>query len=341
MGSPLSGKVVAGEVWRAGVATYNTKMRVHMVCPAPAGSKKGNRVTAERWAGLLRRLGHHVAIAGDWDGEPCDVLVALHARKSHPAVRRFRRARPHGPVVVTLTGTDLYHDLATSARARRSLELADRIVVLHHLAGRDVPAAVRRKVRVVIQSAEPVPHPPRPAEGFRFCVLGHLRAVKDPLRAARALARIDDHPEFRVVQAGGALSAALGRQARRAMARDPRYTWLGELSRARALKVLAASRALVVSSRLEGGANVVSEAVVNGVPVLASRIPGNLGLLGADYPATFAVGDTAGLAELMRRIGGDAGFYRELERRTRALAPDFTPQRERESWRALLAELTA
>src|SRR4051794_815263 len=104
-------------------------MLVHLVCPAPPGSRKGNRVTAERWARLLRQLGHRARVAGDWDGEACDVLIALHARKSHEAVRRFRRERPGAPLVVALTGTDLYQDLATSANARRSLDLADRVIV--------------------------------------------------------------------------------------------------------------------------------------------------------------------------------------------------------------------
>src|SRR5687768_9142884 len=130
-------------------------MNVLLTCPAPPGSRKGNRVTAERWVGHLRRLGHRAAIADDYDGRPCDLLVALHARKSYPAVAAYRRRHPHGPLVVCLTGTDLYGDIRTSRRAQRSLELADRLVVLHELAHRDLSPEHRQKVRVVVQSAEP------------------------------------------------------------------------------------------------------------------------------------------------------------------------------------------
>ena len=105
-------------------------MRIVLACPAPPRSRSGNRVTALRWARILADLGHRPAIVQEYDGAPCDLLVALHARRSHDAVLRFRAARPRGPLVVALTGTDLYRDIRTSARARRSLELADRLIVL-------------------------------------------------------------------------------------------------------------------------------------------------------------------------------------------------------------------
>ena len=85
---------------------------------------------------------------------------------------------------------------------------------------------------------------------------------------------------------------------------------------------------MVISSRMEGGANVVSEAIRIGVPVLASRIPGNVGLLGADYPGYFALENERALAALMRRVAGDAGFYRELKRRVAALRPGVAPENE-------------
>src|SRR5438270_9091003 len=99
-------------------------MKIFMACPAPPHSRKGNRVTAVRWARFLKELGHRPTIGQEYEGAPCDLLVALHARRSYPAVAAFRRLHPHQPLVVALTGTDLYRDLRTSRRARRSLELA-------------------------------------------------------------------------------------------------------------------------------------------------------------------------------------------------------------------------
>ena len=81
-------------------------------CPAPPGSLYGNRVTALRWAGILRSLGHRVIITGDYQDERCDLLIALHARKSAGAASRFRARHAVSPLVVALTGTDVYHDLA-------------------------------------------------------------------------------------------------------------------------------------------------------------------------------------------------------------------------------------
>ncbi len=315
-------------------------MKIVMVTPAPPGSLKGNRVTAQRWADLLKGLGHRVTVATDWAGEACDVLVALHAKKSHPAARAYRRAHPAGPLVVALTGTDVYRDLRHSRRAHQSLAWADRLVTLQPLALDELPPAVRPKARVIIQSSLPVdPRPARPADTFQMALLGHLRHEKDPLRAALALRRLPADSPCRVVQAGQALTPGYDRQARAAMARDPRYRWVGEIPRPRARRLLAASHAMIISSRMEGGANVVSEALINDVPVLASDIPGNVGLLGADYPGYYPVGDSAGLAALMARASSEPAFYRQLAAACRRLKPRFRPAQEQDGWRRLLREV--
>ena len=272
-------------------------MKIILVCPAPPGSRKGNRVTAERWRRLLKNEGHHAVIATDWDAEPCDVLLGLHARKSFAAMRRYRRAHPAGPLIVALTGTDLYHDLPRSHRAQQSVRWADRLIGLHDTVGADLPHDARGKLRVVLQSAEALsPQPARSNHRFEVCVLGHLRHEKDPMRAALALRLLPRRDSLRLVQAGESLTPRYALWATSAMRADPRYRWLGEIPRGRAVRMLASSRLMVISSRLEGGANVVSEAIVNGVPILASEIPGNLGLLGANYRGYFPVGDTQALA---------------------------------------------
>ena len=316
-------------------------MKIIVVTPAARGSRKGNRVTADRWARLLRALGHRVRVVQRWGGEPCDVLVALHARRSADSVRRYRRERPDGALVVVLTGTDLYRDLGRSAHVTASLEMADRIVALQERARDDVPPHLRARVRVIHQSVEP-PSAARPDRSvFQVCVLAHLRPVKDPFRAAMAVRRLPPTSRVVVVHAGAALSPAMERRARRETVRNPRWRWAGDLPRAAAMRLLARSRALVLSSRAEGGANVVSEAVVAGVPVIASRIPGSVGLLGEDHPGWFPVGDTAALAALLRRAETDEAFLARLRRSCVRRAPLFTPARERRAWCDLLAELSA
>jgi putative glycosyltransferase (TIGR04348 family) len=315
-------------------------MNITLVTPAPPGSRKGNRVTALRWARLLRQLGHRVGVRQEYRGERCDALIALHARRSFPAVEAYSRDRPAGPLVLALTGTDLYEDIHTDPTARRSLELATRLVVLQPLAVEELPKELRGKARVIYQSAETPRAVARRRGGpFEVCVLGHLRPVKDPFRTALAARLLPPSSRARVLHVGAALEPDMAARAAAEAAANPRYRWLGDLPRAKALRVLARSRLLALTSRLEGGANVISEAVAAGVPVVSSRIAGSVGLLGPDYPGYFPVGDTEALAALIGRAETDAGFYGALRARCRRLRPLVKPSRERESWRRLLREL--
>lgn len=315
-------------------------MRILIVTPAPRGSRRGNRITADRYARLLRALGHHVDVAEAYRDQPCDLLVALHARKSHAAVKRLHARRPGVPIVVVLTGTDLYRDLPKSRVAHESLRLASRLVLLQGDGIRFLPADVRHKARPILQSCQTPAVRPRPLHDvFEVTVIGHLRAVKDPFRTAMAARRLPRDSRIRVVQLGAALSPAMEHRARAEQHRNPRYRWLGDVPRSKAMRLLARSRLTVVSSKLEGGPNVVSEALAVGTPVLASRISGVIGMLGDDYPGYFDVGDTATLATLLVRAERDAAFYERLRAWCAQLAPLVEPERERAAWEALLAEL--
>ena len=315
-------------------------MRIVVVTPAPPGARTGNRVTALRWARILRGLGHRVTVAARYAGQPCDLLVALHARRSFPSIAAYRRRRPRAPVVVALTGTDLYHDLRSSAWARRALEMATRIVVLQPMAIAALPARSRRKVRVIVQSAvAPRRRPRRRKDAFEVCVLSHLRAVKDPFRAAAAARLLPPSSRIRIDHVGAAIEPGTASRARAEHRRTPRYRWIGERPHAEALKILARSRLLCLTSKLEGGANVVSEAAAAGVPVLSSRIDGSVGLLGSRYPGYFPVGDTHALATLLLRAETDPGFYAKLRRGVRRLARLVRPAHERAAWASLLADL--
>jgi putative glycosyltransferase (TIGR04348 family) len=312
-------------------------VRIRLVTPAGSESRAGNRVTAERWAGILRRLGHRVVVETEYQGGAGDLLVALHARRSAPSIRRWKRERPEAPVVVGLAGTDLYPRL--SRVGRRSVAAADRVVALQPLAARKVPPRDRSKVRTILQSAVPAPVAPRRGLVPTVLVLGHLRPVKDPFRAAMAARRlpVDERPF--VLQAGAALGPAMARRALAEMRRNDLYLWAGDLPPSRVRRLLRRCRLLVLSSRHEGGANVIGEAVVAGLPVLASRIPGSVGLLGPDYPGYFPVGDTAALARLMRRTQREPAFYERLLRHVERLAPLFAPEREERAWDRLLREI--
>jgi putative glycosyltransferase (TIGR04348 family) len=315
-------------------------VRALIITPAEPGSLSGNRVTAERWGQLLEELGHDVCIDTEWRGEAADLLVALHARKSHASVVRFSERFPAVPIVVVLTGTDVYDDLHKSAEVLDSMRRARCLVALQKLAERKLPSELRKRVRVIHQSAEPaIEGSTFENDTFDVCVLAHLRPVKDPLLAALATRQLPRDSKLRVLHAGQALDAELESAARAKSESNPRYEWLGPLSRLEARRLLASSRALLVCSRSEGGANVVSEAVVCGVPVLSTRIDGSLGLLGETYPGFFEVGDASGLAKQLQRIEEAEGYLGELRQQCERLAPLFTREAERAAWAELLQEV--
>jgi putative glycosyltransferase (TIGR04348 family) len=309
-------------------------MRIALVTPAGPGTRNGNRHTALRWAAFLRKAGHRVNVSVQWAADDgADAMLALHARRSHASIKTFPRDKP---LVVALTGTDVYRDIHQSAEAQESLELAHRLILLQPKAAEELTAALRKKVSVVVQSSSTsLRH--RPMRGkFRVCVIGHLREEKDPMRTFAALAHVDS--DIEVIHIGAPLDPGLAEQAKAAMQREPRYRWLGSAPHSRALRWLASSHAMVISSRMEGGANVVCEALRIGVPVLASRISGNVGLLGAGYRGYFPVEDERALAQLLRRAASDQDLYRALKRQIAKLRPLVAPQAEA---RALLAVMRA
>lgn len=334
-------------------------MNISIITPAPPLSQNGNRITALRWARILRGLGHDVSVEQAYrkpTRRSCrftDVLVAMHARRSYQSIKTFVEELPvygpfpaHRALIVALTGTDLYDDIQTSSlhwrtrHALASMEWATRLVVLQPMAVEQIPAHLRPKARVIYQSAERPRRILQPHKRFfGVCVLGHLRPVKDPFRTAAASRLIPRDSGIRIFHIGEALSPEMARRAQAEEKANPRYRWLGGLQHCEAMVRLRRSRLLVLSSKMEGGANVLSEAIAASVPVISSRIAGSIGLLGEDYPGYFPVGDTKALAALLRRAMSDQTFLRNLRSHCRKRARLFDPQRERRSWADLLNEL--
>lgn len=313
-------------------------MKIVIVTPTAGRSRTGNSHTAKRWARFLEELGHRVQVQVEWDGRKADAMLALHARKSHSSIRSFASAYPGLPLILALTGTDLYRDIRVNADARESMALATRMIVLQELGLEELTPELRAKTRVLYQSAPPAPRLRPPRSFFAVSVIGHLREEKDPFRCALALAHLPPGSRLRVTHLGRAMTPELEKEARAWMARESRYRWLGEVPRWQARRHLARSHVLVMSSRLEGGANAVCEALAAGVPVIASRIPGNVGMLGSDYEGYYSAEDEQALARLLHRAETDSDFYRHLKAQCAARQMLVKPEREQQGLGVILQE---
>ncbi|MDH3445509.1 MAG: selenosugar synthase SenB, partial [Deltaproteobacteria bacterium] len=249
-----------------------------MITPAPLRLNNGNKITAVRWSRILRQLGHKISLAQTYTGKPCDLLIALHARRSYKSIVKFHELHPDLPLAVVLTGTDVYRDIHSDPEAQDSLKLATRVIVLQNQALEELPKQYHAKTRVIYQSADLYKsQPPKKSKPFKVCVIGHLREEKDPLRAAFAVREIPRFSNLEILHVGKALEPELGKQARDEAASNPRYSWVGELPYWMTRRVLARSHLLAITSRMEGSSNVLSEALASLVPVVATKIPGLMG----------------------------------------------------------------
>ena len=312
-------------------------MHIALVTPYLPATRNGNAHTAVRWRRFLRQAGHRVSLCLDWRGEAADAMVALHARRSHAAIAAFAKAHPERPLILVLTGTDLYRDIAFDADAQRSLQLAHALVALQQEGVLEIPADYRHKTVVIHQSAAALLPRPRPTRHFSVGVVAHLREEKDPFRTALAARHLPDASRIRIWHVGAEMQTGMAAEAARLALVTPRWRWLGSRPHGQTRQRIAHSHVLVVSSRREGGANVVCGAVTAATPILASNIPGNIGMLGRDYAGYYPVGDERALARLMYRAETEQHFYQTLAGQCAARAPLFAPEREAAAVRALFA----
>lgn len=315
--------------------------RVVVVTPRRA-VRGGNRVTALRWARHLRALGWSVRIV-DAEVDPrndprfaADVLVALNAWHSRAAIEHHAQRYPKSPLIVVATGTDVYRAESDAegraAAVERSFARASAIAVLQPFALDELSPAARAKAHVVYQSValHDCRREPR-TDVFEALVLANVRAVKDPLLAARAARLVDVRVPLVVTLAGELLEPALAADVAHEVRTNPRFTHVGPLAHGAALARLARAGVLVSSSLREGGPIAVVEAAALGVPVLATRVPGHVGLLGGEHPGLFESGAHAALARLLERCAADAGFRASLVRAGEPLARLSRPEVERAS----------
>jgi putative glycosyltransferase (TIGR04348 family) len=312
-------------------------VKVVLVSPATQEANNGNWHTAHRWSQFLSQGLNHcdTAIMTQWSGEPqtsakqpADLMIALHARRSAESIAAWATACPTRPLILVLTGTDLYRDIQHDPLAQQSLALATHIVVLQEAALAVLPQAHRAKTRVIYQSAPRLKTAVKSTHRFVALMVGHLRDEKDPLtfmKAARDTASATIHFE----QIGMALELKFEQAALEAAQLNPAYHWLGGLPRAATRQRIKRAHVLVSCSKMEGGAHVILEAVQSGTPVLASRIDGNVGMLGQHYSGYFELGDAAQLSILVQRCALEPDFLALLQSQCGQRAQLFEPALEK------------
>ena len=298
-------------------------------------------MTALRWQGFLEELGYSVEVTESWSGGDADVLIALHAYRSHQSIVQFKKKYPSRPIVLMLTGTDLYRDMQNHSEVLQSMEIADQLIVLQSSALDSIPPSLQSKAQAIYQSVEIDLADPIAKEDFLVSVIGHLREEKDPFCVARSLPLLPSDSKINVKHLGQAMNSQMGDLARNFNAILDRYQWIGEVSHADTLRMLSQSRLMVISSLMEGGAHVVSEAIALGIPVIASDIPGNRGLLGESYPAYYPVGEECALANLLYRSETIPTFYASLQKHIDLRRELIKPAREKQSIQEMVGALTA
>ena len=319
--------------------------QVVIVSPALRDANNGNWQTARRWQDHLGK-GYRVRIVKDWPDDLVGddaAMIALHARRSAASIAAWSDAHPHRGLAVVLTGTDLYRDIESDMSARRSLEQAQVLVGLQELAPRTLPESLRGKMRVIFQSTRPRrPHVKSPHR-LRAVMVGHLRDEKSPQTLFAAARLIANRPDILIDHIGLALDPALGEAARATMVAAPNYRWLGGLPHESVLRRIQRAHLLIHTSRMEGGAHVIMEAVASGTPVLASAVDGNIGMLGESYEGYFPWDDAPALAALLLRCregGSGAGaLIGRLAAQCRRRAPLFAPENERAALHRLVDDL--
>ncbi len=313
---------------------------VVIVTPGTGSANNGNWRTASRWAAMLQDR-YRVILQTQWDGAGADALLALHARRSADSVARFGDRLPSRPIGVMLTGTDLYRDLPASREAAATLDRADRIVVLQDDALRFLQRRWRAKAEVIFQSARRLAARPKPRDRLDCVVVGHLREEKDPATLFRAVDLLPKGLPIRIRHIGAPLDPALGRAATRLQQREPRYRYTGALGHGLARCAMQGAHLLLHPSRMEGGANAIVEAVTAGTPVVASRVSGNVGMLGPGYQGYFECGDAEGLAARLVQAADDRAWLGRLAAQCAQRRALFRPEAETRAVRRLVAALLA
>ena len=312
-------------------------MHILITSAYPLSSPKGNSITAKRISTLLSQAGHTADAINTDMPPPADVMIALHATKTLAASKRFKVESPNGKLIIYLTGTDLYREQANNnLEFTEALILADALVVGQNASLKSIPADYQSKshfvpASVLLPPLKKVPPPPSPS----LALIGHLRPVKNPFLINMALKELDAL-KLDVFTLGAALEPSMLANVKTWQLADPRFHWLDDIPYAETLSWIQQVDFTLNTSHSEGGSNAVAESIVLGTPVLASKIEGNIGMLGDDYLGYFEPNNPSSLVKLIRRSITNSSFHQTLLQQITELQKNFLPEKEIEAWLKLL-----
>jgi putative glycosyltransferase (TIGR04348 family) len=314
---------------------------VVIISPALQDANNGNWQTAQRWAQMLSKQ-HHVRIIKVWqpDDALCqsdEVMIALHARRSAASIAAWQQLRGSSSLIVALTGTDLYRDIHTDTQAQHSLDAAGQLIVLQELGIQSLPERHRSKTQIVFQSTTSRKTLPKTAKHLNAVMVGHLRDEKMPQTLFEAARLLRTELNIRITHIGAGLDEKLAEDAIKTEAFCTNYKWARALKHAQTRATIQRAHVLVHTSKMEGGAHVIMEAVCSGTPVIASFMDGNVGMLGSGYDGYFPVGDAQALAAMLRRCKNEPAFLDHLSQQCALRAPLFAPLAEQTSLLKIVA----
>jgi putative glycosyltransferase (TIGR04348 family) len=304
-----------------------------IISPALQDANNGNWQTAKRWAQMLGKQ-HRTRIAKQWHragGTSDEIMIALHARKSYDSILAWHAQHGSRGLIVALTGTDLYRDILTEPKAQASLDMAGQLIVLQELGVLSLPKQHHAKTSVVFQSTTSRKTLVKTDKRLNTVMVGHLRDEKMPQTLFEAARLLKDDKAIRITHIGAGLDEELAQDAMNTEALCAGYTWSRGLKHAQTRAKIQRAHVLVHTSKMEGGAHVIMEAVCSGTPVIASRMDGNVGMLGTGYDGYFPVGDAAALAAMLRRCRNEPSFLDHLSSQCALRAPLFSPEREKQA----------
>lgn len=315
--------------------------------PALADSNNGNWQTARRWQQFLSDQ-FNVRIVKHWEESPATAndaaMIALHARRSAESITAWAQnrgtdAQGSPGLILALTGTDLYRDIESDETAKKSLELAQHLIVLQEKGVEKLSEDLQAKTTVIFQSTTTRKTLTKAKRRLKVVMVGHLRDEKMPQTLMEAAVLLRGYGDIFIDHIGGPLDPELAQAAEETMQACPNYRWLGNQPHGATRTRIQRAHVLVHASKMEGGAHVIMEAVCSGTPVVASYIDGNIGMLGAGYPGYFPLGNSHALANVLTQLQedivnpkplppGKSSLYTKLKNQCAERAKLFAPENE-------------